>query len=503
MHPPVHENCGGKFDAVKLMHNSESMVMCSKCNQLFFECTKCSGGLIQAKESKTYGGVFEESGRCNACLPPCTCGASVVKLPPVNFDDDNQPVQCTNDKCRTIWLLCAGCHELDVAEEYRPNHWSSFKGSTCRECLTEYCDHCTQTRGHFNDDEEYLCEKCCSYPEQIQRLLRWLAVNKQSEQRSAAWHATRQQMLTMSDLGAVLGLDSRSAKAVFREKTDQLTDRSIKPRCSEYASAIMQEGVDSEDPVRRMLDTLYPGEGYDQISTDFGCVRHSDVPGRAPEDERFPWLGGSPDGIILKTGRVLEIKTLPIRELKLGQVPPKNIAQMQGLMEVFNLEQCDYVEYKPHTRGATKYTQPPEIQVIRVDRDRKWWAQQLPRLREFWQSVIDYRAKREQLHRAKANLLANHFMMRLTMGENSDLLNRKKIWYGRRANAEYEQLAVDVATRLKREKQLLNDIKRLDGELKPHWRPPKRKRTAKYDDGEDSDKYEFGACTLSSVIDDN
>jgi putative phage-type endonuclease len=96
---------------------------------------------------------------------------------------------------------------------------------------------------------------------------------------------------------------------------------------------------------------------------------------------KFPWLGGSPDGIT-DSGKLIEIKCPPKREIT-SSVPKYYLPQVQLLMEILELEECDFVQYRP---GQA-------LQITRVLRDRQWFENALPKLQEFWTHVLERRQK--------------------------------------------------------------------------------------------------------------
>lgn len=61
-----------------------------------------------------------------------------------------------------------------------------------------------------------------------------------------------------------------------------------------------------------------------------------------------------------------------------GEVPPLYIPQVQIQMEVFDLDVCDFVQFRPATAFEE---QALDITVVR--RDRSWFYQALPVLHEF------------------------------------------------------------------------------------------------------------------------
>ena len=98
--------------------------------------------------------------------------------------------------------------------------------------------------------------------------------------------------------------------------------------------------------------TLHWGQKYEPLSVliyedmyktkieDFGCIEH----------ETYKFIGASPDGINIdpqsdRYGRMLEIKNIVNREIT--GIPKKEYwIQMQLQMEVWDLDECDFLETK-------------------------------------------------------------------------------------------------------------------------------------------------------------
>ena len=81
-------------------------------------------------------------------------------------------------------------------------------------------------------------------------------------------------------------------------------------------------------------------------------------------------VGGSPDGVTL-CGRLLEIKC-PFSRKITGVIPEHYVAQVQLLMHVAQLAECDFVEFRPDTM-----TPPGEGEVLSiagVSREAGWWG---------------------------------------------------------------------------------------------------------------------------------
>lgn len=209
--------------------------------------------------------------------------------------------------------------------------------------------------------------------------------NKGHAQRSIGWILERDSMLTCSDFAAALGEDScKSAQRLFRQKTNQET--LLRTGFNSVEQFLTSEGNRQEDMVRKFYEALDPDENM-PVFDKFGCMRHSDTPNRPANEAKHTWLGGSPDGIVGGSARLIEIKNAITRSMIEGGVPIKYFPQVQGLMEVFNLEECDYIEY----HSARTLSEADTWQVIRVKRDRNWWALALPKLQSFWEKVIEYR----------------------------------------------------------------------------------------------------------------
>ena len=86
------------------------------------------------------------------------------------------------------------------------------------------------------------------------------------------------------------------------------------------------------------LSTMWYEDRYKTTIGEFGCIRHPTI----------SFLGASPDGINIdptndRYGRALEIKNPVNRELT--GIPKKDYwIQMQMQMEVWDLEECDFLE---------------------------------------------------------------------------------------------------------------------------------------------------------------
>jgi hypothetical protein len=50
-------------------------------------------------------------------------------------------------------------------------------------------------------------------------------------------------------------------------------------------------------------------------------------------------------------------------------------------MQILDLEEADFIQYKP---ADVNWPKPEEFVVVNVKRDPEWWKTYLPVMREFW-----------------------------------------------------------------------------------------------------------------------
>jgi len=151
------------------------------------------------------------------------------------------------------------------------------------------------------------------------------------EQRSKEWYEIREHLLTASSLADSLG------KGHFQTRDDLLISKTSERKEIPKASRVIMEwGVKYEPVATEFYEYLY---GVKII--EFGLIPH-------PELSVF---GASPDGICDEgspngyTGRMLEIKCPPRRKFT-HEVPQHYWMQMQGQLEVCDLDECDFFQVK-------------------------------------------------------------------------------------------------------------------------------------------------------------
>lgn len=166
----------------------------------------------------------------------------------------------------------------------------------------------------------------------------------QNDQRTAAWHTKRGQMLTASE--------------IYKGLPDATP--------SQRHELIMSKLVPREPQVGPGIRALVWGTTFEPIAkaiycelqhnidiVDTSCVPHPTV----------SFLGASPDGIIVskneddwRYGKLIEIKCPISREFtENSPVPPTYFHQMQLQMECTGLDECDYVEMQFKELSYTNY----------------------------------------------------------------------------------------------------------------------------------------------------
>tara|TARA_B100001093_G_scaffold520387_1_gene615349 strand:+ start:4735 stop:6108 length:1374 start_codon:yes stop_codon:yes gene_type:complete len=164
----------------------------------------------------------------------------------------------------------------------------------------------------------------------IVKLLKEYENVEQPEQQTEAWYAFRREGLSASDIWKAI--DTQSAK-----------NNLILSKCKPIDVKKKGKSVNIDSP-------FHNGHKYEPLSImhyefdfntkvgEFGCKAHP----------KFPFLRASPDGINIDEksklfGRLVEVKNPTTR--KLSGTPKKDYwIQMQLQMEVWDLDECDFLE---------------------------------------------------------------------------------------------------------------------------------------------------------------
>ena len=152
------------------------------------------------------------------------------------------------------------------------------------------------------------------------------------EQRSKEWYEIREHLLTASSLADSLG------KGHFQTRDDLLISKTSeqKGKITKASRDIMQWGVKYEPVATELYEHL-----HNLKIIEFGLIPHP----------KLSVFGASPDGIADigspngYEGRMLEIKCPPKRKFT-HEVPRHYWMQMQGQLEVCDLDECDFFQVK-------------------------------------------------------------------------------------------------------------------------------------------------------------
>ena len=166
----------------------------------------------------------------------------------------------------------------------------------------------------------------------IKKQIRKLDKVLQPAQRTPEWHIFRSNRLTASDFGTAVNVNPYSDRKQL-----------IRKKCGEnqpfIAGPAILHGVKYED----VAIAIYENRN-NVIIKEYGCIPHPIL----------SYIGASPDGICSPKsanknyiGRMLEIKCPKSRKLN-GTIPEYYHLQVQGQLEVCELEYCDFLQCVIH-----------------------------------------------------------------------------------------------------------------------------------------------------------
>lgn len=202
--------------------------------------------------------------------------------------------------------------------------------------------------------------------DEIENKLIKLREKPQPVQRTPEWYTFRHNLITASNAYKVFDSQS-SINQIIYEKCQPLKLDFFKNDKNEKNS----ENMDNNENIKTMVNvntTLHWGQKYEPLSVliyedmyktkieDFGCIEH----------ETYKFIGASPDGINIdpssdRYGRMLEIKNIVNREIT--GIPKKEYwIQMQIQMEVWDLDECDFLE--------TKFVEYPDSNIFFNEQDQ-------------------------------------------------------------------------------------------------------------------------------------
>lgn len=187
---------------------------------------------------------------------------------------------------------------------------------------------------------------------------------KRIPQHTTDWHQQRQLRITATNISCILYDCPQTAYDVFMKKTGQVIPSP--------GSEAMRYGIDHEDEAARVYSKM---TGIELVNEDIGLV----------VSDQYPDLAASPDRLLKYHPILVEIKCPFKRKIVSRQVPLYYIPQVQMQLEMCDLDECHFVQYRPpvgERRGVL------DVTVIRRDRD--WWSSVLPTILRFRDFVREY-----------------------------------------------------------------------------------------------------------------
>ena len=91
------------------------------------------------------------------------------------------------------------------------------------------------------------------------------------------------------------------------------------------------------------------------------------------EHPDYPWLGGSPDGLVGERG-LIEVKCPFVNKICHTKIPPVYYCQVNGLMEILDKDWCDYISWTPTEMKIYRVHRDPELFDFLLDRYSTFFA---------------------------------------------------------------------------------------------------------------------------------
>tara|TARA_B110000211_G_scaffold213414_2_gene253902 strand:- start:10949 stop:13111 length:2163 start_codon:yes stop_codon:yes gene_type:complete len=196
--------------------------------------------------------------------------------------------------------------------------------------------------------------KVINYNNIINNIIKMM--NNKIKQRTPEWYTLRKKMITASNVASILGYNPYDSKvSILKKKVNNVS----------ISNAAMAHGVKYE-PL-----AIKEYEKKNKCTVDeVGLLVHP----------TYTWLGASPDGFIISTDKLLEIKCVYTRDIHI--VPYYYWIQVQIQLEVCNKEVCDFFQCKFEDSKLVDST----LDIIKRDRD--WFVKVLPELKTFQKDLL-------------------------------------------------------------------------------------------------------------------
>lgn len=203
-----------------------------------------------------------------------------------------------------------------------------------------------------------------------------LLAREQYTQRTPEWYAVRRGLLTASD--AASALDVKPYPSYRGSARSELLHKKITN--APVNNMFVVHGQKYEDEAR-----AWACEAMGEIVYDVGLVRH----------ETLDWLAASPDGVT-RSGKLVEIKCPLKRTIEPGRIPHHYYPQVQVQMEVCDVDQTIFVQYKP---AMLSDDSKAFLDIVVIARDRQWFREHQGELKRFWD---EYMRERDSSSRVAA-----------------------------------------------------------------------------------------------------
>ena len=205
----------------------------------------------------------------------------------------------------------------------------------------------------------------------------------QTEQKSEAWLNLRKNYLTSSDAGTALGLNHYQKPVELLFQKCGVGKPFSGNVATKWGEKYEDEAVDMYCNSMCMKQHEFGLIPFESVVREVGdiCIDGSEI------------LAGSPDGIALPledlvSGEpvLLEVKCPYRRSIIPGKCPEHYYPQVQLNMYICNVSKAAFIEYDPRVS-----IESGGLNIVHYDRDDVWLHENVPKLKEFWNTVIYYR----------------------------------------------------------------------------------------------------------------
>tara|TARA_B100000424_G_C22912352_1_gene485396 strand:+ start:108 stop:1505 length:1398 start_codon:yes stop_codon:yes gene_type:complete len=175
----------------------------------------------------------------------------------------------------------------------------------------------------FTNYHDYLSRR-----DKVSELLEYYKSLEQPDQKTDAWYEFRYGGLTASSIYKAFDSQANQNNLIY-EKCKPL---------KKHTNSVNIDSAFHHGHLYEPLSTMIYEWNYDTTIGEFGCIKHKD----------YEFIRASPDGINIKPhnhlyGRMLEIKN-PVSRVISGRPKKEYWVQMQIQMEVWELDECDFLE---------------------------------------------------------------------------------------------------------------------------------------------------------------